>query len=55
VSESTRELYSVVGKKVPPGKGEGKRPFFPEDIVNSEICFHFGLLSFGPLTIDNGQ
>jgi len=26
-------------------KDEGKRPFFPEDIVESYICFHFGLLS----------
>jgi hypothetical protein len=25
-------------------KGEGKRPFFPEDIINVDIRFHFGLL-----------
>jgi hypothetical protein len=32
-----------------------KRPLFPEDIINADIRFHFGLLSFGPWTVDDGR
>jgi len=32
-------------EKILLGKGEAKRPFFPEDTINSNIGFHFGLLS----------
>jgi hypothetical protein len=35
-------------EKPTPSAAEKKRPFFPEDIINSDIRFHFGLLSFGP-------
>ena len=57
VLKSTRELFSAAGEKrekALPGKGEGKGPFFPEEISNANIGFHFGLLSSDrrPLTMD---
>jgi hypothetical protein len=35
-----------IKEELVPSKGEEKRPFFPEDIIDSDVCFHFGLLSF---------
>jgi len=34
-----------MGKKVPPSKGEEKRPFTPYEGIDTNIGFHFGLLS----------
>jgi hypothetical protein len=48
VLKSTRELFSAAGEKrekALPGKGEGKGPFFPEVNIDTDIRFHFGLLS----------